>query len=98
MKAGEIASKAAEIVEGSRQQTHGEKERSFETIAALWNAYLARRDVVHLRRIEAADVANMMALLKMARAMEGDATHTDHYIDGSAYIALAGELVTENAG
>jgi hypothetical protein len=30
MKAGTILAKAAEIVEGSRQQTHGEKERNFD--------------------------------------------------------------------
>lgn len=92
MKAGEILTEAAKIVEGSRQQTHGDKERSFETIASFWNVYLSRRGIRTARLIEAADVANMMALLKMARAIEGDNTHVDHFLDCAAYAALAGEL------
>lgn len=94
MKAGTILTKAAEIVEGSRQQTHGQKERSFETIASLWNGYLRRRGITTCRMIEGADVAIMMAFLKVARATEGDPTEVDHYLDAAAYLALAGELAT----
>lgn len=92
--AGDILTTAAGIVEGSRQQTHGQKERSFDTIASLWNAYLWRRGITTSRLIECVDVAHMMMLLKLARAIEGDSSHEDHYIDGAAYFALAGELAT----
>ena len=53
-------------------------------IARLWSAYL---DV----KIEAHDVALMMALLKMARTKLG-AVSKDTYIDMSAYSAIAGEI------
>lgn len=94
MKAGTILTKAAEIVEGSRQQTHGQKERSFETIAAFWNTYLRRRGITNARLLEGVDVAAMMMLLKLSRAIEGDVTEPDHFVDLAGYAGLAGELAT----
>jgi hypothetical protein len=93
MKAGEIASKAAEIVEGSRQQTHGQKERSFETIAKFWTTYLTQCSIGSVHVLDAEDVAHMMVLLKMARAIEG-LSEPDHWVDMCGYAALAGELAT----
>lgn len=92
MKAVTILTTAAQIVEGNRQQAHGRKERSFQTIAAFWSAYLERRG--ELTALEPQDVAHMMVLLKLARAIEGDSSHEDHYIDGAGYFSLAGELAT----
>jgi hypothetical protein len=97
VRAGDILTTAAGIVEGSRQQTHGQKERSFNTIASFWNTYLRARGISTCRLLEGFDVAQMMALLKMARSIEGDATHVDHFLDGAAYVALAGELSAGNA-
>jgi hypothetical protein len=93
MKAATILNQAAQIVEGSRQQTHGHKERSFGAIASFWNVYLRQRGMLHLM-LEPVDVAQMMVLLKMARSITGDGSHPDHHIDQVGYSGLAGELAT----
>ena len=49
----------------------------------MWSAYLGRD-------VTAFDVANMMALLKVARLRNG--SHADSSIDGCGYLALAHEL------
>lgn len=90
MSAGDMLRKAAEIVDGSRNTTHGNKERSFEAIATLWNTYLGMTsDVSHY--ITGKDVAWMMVLLKIARSHNGQPVD-DHFIDAAGYAAIAGEL------
>jgi hypothetical protein len=79
---------AADIVEGARNRTHGDKERSFQSIADLWNAYRATRSRLP---ITAADVAVMMVLLKVARTAHGIPI-PDHFTDMAGYAAIAGEL------
>ncbi len=105
-RAGSVLHKAAEIVDGARQQTHGEKERSFQTIATLWNTYLFGRKGV-IRAIETDgsiwfdfpiidphNVAQMMELMKIARSISGTAVE-DHYVDSAGYAALAAELALQ---
>ncbi len=87
--AASILTEAADIVAGARNATHGDKERSFEAIAGLWNAYLgARKDG---GPITARDVAWMMTCLKMARSVQGKPVR-DHFVDGAGYAAIAGEV------
>lgn len=93
MRAGDILRKTIEIVEGSRQTTHGDKEGSFIEIATMWNVYLRARKGDD-RRITAGDVAHMMVLMKMVRAVQGDLSADDHYIDMAGYAAIAGEINT----
>jgi len=84
----EILTRAAEIVTGARQATHGPKERNHQNIADHWNAYLGGR----LKgRITAKDVALMQAELKIARMKLGE-ENPDDYVDGAGYIATAGEI------
>lgn len=90
MKAQEIASRAAELVSGSRQQTHGDKLINHQNIASLWNAYLGWR-LGEGCLISAHDVALMMILLKVARTKEGE-HNPDDYIDAAGYAAVAGEI------
>lgn len=88
---GSILTEAAGIVAGSRNETHGEKGRSFGAIATVWTAYLqARRD--RNGPIRPADVAHMMVLLKQQRA-EWGLPARDHFVDGAGYSAIAGELM-----
>jgi hypothetical protein len=72
------------ILSTGRGPIHGDKSRSFEMIAAMWSAYLEHP-------VTAADVGWMMAMLKGARAKCGKPVR-DHYTDGAAYVAIAGEL------
>jgi hypothetical protein len=90
MKASEIATEAARLVSGDRNQTHGDKATNHGNIAALWNAYLGiRRDPV--APLSGEDVALMMNLLKVARTQTGG-LNVDDFIDGCGYMAIAGEI------
>jgi hypothetical protein len=88
--AGSILAEAARIVEGARNQQHGDKERSFIAIAGVWDAYLRhRRDPTGA--IRAQDVAHMMSLMKKMRAEWGTPIR-DHFVDDAGYTGIAGEI------
>lgn len=89
--AGEILQIAREIVEGYRNTTHGDKERSFATIATFWSNYLSAALDMNGQCLTGYDVAQMMVLLKIARAAHGT-RHSDHAVDAAGYAAIAGEL------
>ncbi|WP_338928371.1 DUF6378 domain-containing protein [Roseomonas mucosa] len=91
MDASKILTDAAAIVGGSRQQSHGQKERSFAVVAALWEGYLTGRKAGRQAPISPRDTAMMMVLLKVARSCQGDPV-TDHFLDMAGYSAIAGEL------
>lgn len=93
MKAGEIANKAAELVGGDRERTHGNKLKNHAAIAAMWNGYLAARARPN-DPLDALDVANMMEALKIARRCNGS-HNPDDYIDGAGYASVAGEIAAE---
>ena len=80
----EFLSEATRLVGVDREKDYGDKVKNHSNIARLWSAYL---DV----KVEAHDVAIMMALLKMARTKLG-AVSKDTYIDMSAYSSIAGEI------
>lgn len=88
--ASSILTEAANIVGGDRNSTHGDKERSFQVIANLWNAYLSGRKTQG--DITPFDVAQFMVLLKVARSIQGKPVR-DHFTDAAGYSAIAGELV-----
>lgn len=88
--AAEILRTAADIVDGARNQIHGDKERSFAAIANFWNVYLDNR-ADPLAPILARDVAAMMVQMKIARAEHGTYIE-DHAVDMAGYAAIYGEL------
>jgi hypothetical protein len=90
-RAGAILREAAAIVDGPRNQTHGDKERSFRAIARLWDAYLAARPGGREQIVSAADTAAMMVLMKFARSLHGQHI-ADHAIDAAGYAAIWGGL------
>lgn len=91
--AKDLITEAARTILQSRPGVHGSAEQSFEMIADMWTVYLR-----HLRRVRGIDalrgedVAQMMTLLKKARALYGDAANRDNFIDDIGYAALAGML------
>ena len=89
--AGGILREAAHVVDGNRNAVHGNKEHSFEAIAALWNVYLDQRPEGPAHRLCAPDVAWMMVLLKIARSQHGLPVR-DHFLDAAGYAAIAGQL------
>ena len=84
MKSNQVLNQASVLVQGQREKDYGDKTENHNNIAKLWSAYL---DI----KIDAHDVALMMALLKMARTKLGEVSK-DTYIDMSAYSAIAGEI------
>lgn len=92
----EILEAAKRCVCGDRDQDYGTPEDSFGTIAALWNAYLKGKvgDARLPDVITRADVAAMLAMLKIARIASGHAKE-DNWIDLAGYAACGGELESE---
>ena len=84
MNRAEILEKASQIVTGHREQEYGSPEDNFERIAKLWAVYLETE-------INAADVAAMMILLKIARLIGGNGTE-DTWIDIAGYAGCGGEI------
>jgi hypothetical protein len=74
-----------------RLEEHGHTERSFKLIGELWSSYITHaytaRDKLQL---QAHDVAQMMALVKMSRAVYGYSM--DNFVDSAGYTALAAML------
>jgi len=89
MTRAEILEQAGKCVNGDRDNQYGSPERSFVTIAALWNSYLMNKH--ELNFLSPADVAAMLALLKIARISTGQ-IKADNWIDLAGYAACGGEI------
>lgn len=88
---GGILAEALDLTETARNETHGDPSLNLSCFADLLNAYLKWRNVPELDEID----ANMvMVLSKIARLCTGDRAHRDHFVDGAAYFAMAGEAAT----
>lgn len=89
----ELLAKANACVTGERPEDYGSPEDNFSTIAQLWAAYIKAACVAPGAQVDIGgkDVALMMALLKIARAIASD--NPDNYIDLAGYAACAGEIV-----
>ena len=81
----DILDEAARIVTGERQMQYGKPEDNFARIADLWCAYLGGVPITEW------DVANMMALLKIARTKGGEVKR-DNWVDIAGYAACGGEV------
>ena len=81
-----VLSEAEKCVCGQREQDYGTPEDSFQKIGTFWTAYLNCAV-----RIDAEDVAAMMALLKIARISENP-QHMDSWVDGCGYFSCGGEI------
>lgn len=78
---------------GDREEDYGSPEDSFKLIASLWSDYLTGTHGVNRHFVDAADVAIMMALLKIARMAHGN--KADNFVDLAGYAACAGEIATK---
>lgn len=88
-KTGNLAVDALKIINGERQNSYGDPEDSFNSIASIWVWYLKNvyGNSIH---ISPKDVAIMMTLLKIAR--ECNQNKEDNIIDAIGYLALAGDM------
>ena len=91
MKRIDVLNAAEKCVNGERDAAYGSPEDNFLCIAQMWNAYRARMQKDYFRP---RDVAAMLALLKVARIANGNATE-DSWVDLAGYAACGGELDTD---
>lgn len=85
MNAGDFLTEAKAIIQ-DRGFDYGHPTDNMQRTARLWSAYLEMP-------ITDYQVAACMALVKLARSMES--SKVDTWIDAAAYMAIAGELHTE---
>ena len=90
---GKILNDAFHLINNRRKDIYGNPEDSFATIAKFWNAYISSRQK---NKIDAEDVAILMALFKIARIVK-DVSIEDSYRDAAGYIALAHEMHKKTA-
>ena len=92
MNRKQLLAAAEKCVCGQREQDYGTPEDNFRTIANLWAAYLlAKPEPID---ILPADVAAMMALMKIAR-LSTNLKHEDSWVDLAGYAACGAEIETE---
>jgi hypothetical protein len=88
---GKILDEVRQIINGDREDSYGDPEDSFSRIADYWNGFLRPWGTEqNLIKLQSADVAIMMVLLKLAR-WEVKADH-DSVVDAIGYLALAADL------
>ena len=85
MRANEYLNEAKATIQ-SRGMDYGHPSDNMQRTASLWSSYLEMP-------ITDYQVAMCMALVKVARSMES--AKNDTYIDTAAYIAISGQLHTE---
>ena len=85
MNARDYLNEARAIIQ-DRGMDYGHPTDNMSRTASLWSAYLEMP-------IRPDQVAMCLALVKVARSME--TPKVDNFIDGAAYIAIAGQLATE---
>ena len=86
-----VLKEAEKCVCGNREHEYGVPEDSFEMIGKFWTVYLD-----YATKIDAHDVAAMMALLKIARIAKSP-DHMDSWCDLAGYASCGGEIAGKEA-
>lgn len=80
----DMLEQARVTVSTDRNASYGEPGDNFQKIADLWTGYTGQL-------FTAADVANMMILVKVAR-LRGNLSHLDSWVDVAGYAACGAEV------
>jgi hypothetical protein len=83
MNTTEILEQTKKLVSNDRNDKHGDKIKNHENIARLWTGYIQNKTRLAIV-ILPEDVANLMALLKIARTQAGS-HNIDDYVDACGY-------------
>lgn len=86
----EILETALELTIGDRNKSYGDPHYNHTVYANLVDAYLCGRSNRPETPINSVDAAVLMALAKISRIAVNQ-NHKDNYVDGAAYMAIAGE-------
>lgn len=84
-----ILKTAGELIDGERARDYGDATEMHRRIAVGWSEILGVN-------VKAHEVALCMVWLKMSRLIETP-NHGDSYVDGVAYMALAGEIQSKDS-
>jgi Domain of unknown function (DUF6378) len=87
VKREEILQKAIDLTMGDRNEQNGDPLENHQRIAKIWSVILHQE-------IEPYQVALCMAGLKLARLAYNPLD--DSFIDGAAYLAIAGEIRSQD--
>jgi hypothetical protein len=87
-----ILDTAKQLISGKRAEEYGDAYDNFERIAALWNAYLSKKQT---GKLLPHDVAALMMLVKLAR-IANNPKSWDSWVDIIGYAALGAETVERN--
>lgn len=87
---GQILDTAKGLTTGSRDKSYGPPIENLTVYAELMEAYVKGRTVVEGGSFDAVDSAIFMVLAKVSR-IAMNRGHEDNYVDGAAYMAIAGE-------
>ena len=93
MECIKILDEAKKLVSKERDDKHGDKVVNHENISRLWTGYLQNKTKLNIV-ILPEDVANLMALLKIARS-QGGSFNLDDFVDACGYSAIAGEIISK---
>ena len=75
---------------------HGDCSGSFSMLADMWTSYISHACSVRSdHKLRPADVAQMLAMLKIVRSIYGN-SH-DNFVDQAGYTALASMLIIPGA-
>ena len=86
---------AEKLICGDREGDYGSPKVSFDSIAALWTAYLHARKLLHpANRVLGSDVSQLMVLLKISRTATGG-PKPDNFHDQAGYTGLSYELFSK---
>lgn len=83
----EVLATAERLVNGDRDQAHGQPCNTFKTIAEFWSTYLGVT-------VTPANVAAMMILFKMAR-QAANPGNAENYVDAAGYAACGAEVAAK---
>lgn len=92
-----VLAEADELINGPRQHAYGHPRVNMARIAALWNAYLDYRsgwEDEECHNLTESEVAQMMALLKIAR-LQGPGDPRDSVVDACGYMGIVELLEKE---
>lgn len=95
-KRAQLLRDAEEIINGSRAQTYGPPEISFNRIAAIWNGMGVRMiedngQTGYSRPVTPTEVALILIGMKLSRTV-GAIDHEDNWLDLAGYAGLGAEL------
>lgn len=89
MNRSDCLREASSLICGPRHDDYGDAKENFVRIASYWSVRLGIE-------VSAVDVADCLALMKMARKQISPA-HTDSAVDLCGYVALGIEIATNDS-